>query len=381
MNALGSDSPLEQSPLGDGPDLDQADIEELTETTPDAYQVVYSGQDFDVEGLVRRFDRGDILIPQFGHNDERIKAAGFQRNFVWTKPQMDRFIESLLLGYPIPSILLVRQPDKRYLVLDGQQRMRTLQTFYGGIYQGRVFTLSNVSDKFKGLSYATLDEDERRAVDNTYIQATIVDTDGSVDSLEAIYQIFERLNSGGTQLTAHEIRVALYAGPFIDLLSKLNECDSWRNLYGPTSPRLRDQELILRIIALACEENSYERPLKRFLNSFVAKNREADSHQIKQISHKFQKTSDLLMDAVGPDALRRKSRQVNVAQADAVFVAMMEEMDKRQLTEAQVRDAVSAIRTDEEMDAVATSGTSTEDSVHTRLRKAREWFGASNDVE
>jgi hypothetical protein len=75
--------------------------EELVEAEPEALPVNYSGQDFDVAGLVRRLNSEDVLIPTFGHADDRIESAGFQRSFVWHRPQMDRFIESLLLGYPI----------------------------------------------------------------------------------------------------------------------------------------------------------------------------------------------------------------------------------------------------------------------------------------
>ena len=127
-------------------DLNEAEQEDLLEAESAPQQVTYSGQDFDVEGLVRRLNKQDILIPKFGHEDERITTAGFQRSFVWTRPQMDRFIESLLLGYPIPGIFLVRQADRRYLVLDGQQRLRTLQHFYNGEFADRDFSLSNVTD-------------------------------------------------------------------------------------------------------------------------------------------------------------------------------------------------------------------------------------------
>jgi hypothetical protein len=93
-------------------ELIEAEQEDLLEAEPVAHQVTYSGQDFDVEGLVRRMNKNDILVPTFGHDDERITTAGFQRSFVWRRPQMDRFIESLLLGYPIPgSFWCVKQTD------------------------------------------------------------------------------------------------------------------------------------------------------------------------------------------------------------------------------------------------------------------------------
>lgn len=114
---------------------------DLFETEATASPVTYSGQDFDINGLVRRLNNEDIVVPSFGHHDERIVSAGFQRGFVWRRPQMDRFIESILLGYPIPGIFLVRQSDRRYLVLDGQQRLKTLQFFHEGEFEGKEFVL------------------------------------------------------------------------------------------------------------------------------------------------------------------------------------------------------------------------------------------------
>lgn len=110
--------------------LIEADFVELDDPVALTQPISYSGSDFDVEGLVRRLERGDIVVPAFGHRDPSVEAAGFQRNFVWRRAQMDKFIESLLLGFPVPGIVLVQQGDKRYLVLDGQQRLRTLANFY-----------------------------------------------------------------------------------------------------------------------------------------------------------------------------------------------------------------------------------------------------------
>ncbi len=80
-------------------DLTADEYEELTAAEPEAGPVSYSGTDFDVEGLVRRLGRNDVVIPSFGHGDPTLEVAGFQRGFVWRRPQMDRFIESLLLGF------------------------------------------------------------------------------------------------------------------------------------------------------------------------------------------------------------------------------------------------------------------------------------------
>jgi Protein of unknown function DUF262 len=160
-------------------DLDSEDLQILDEANPNPPQVSYKGTDFDVEGLVRRLKRGDVVVPTFGRNEDvPLGTARFQRGFVWTRPQMDRFIESLLLGYPIPGIFLVQQADKRYLVLDGQQRLTTLVAFYDGVHDGKEFALHNVASEFLGLTYRTLPDELRRTLDSTFIQATIVATDG-----------------------------------------------------------------------------------------------------------------------------------------------------------------------------------------------------------
>lgn len=363
-------------PSSDEPEeLNAAEREDLIEADPNHQSVSYSGQDFDVEGLVRRLSKGDILVPSFGHRDDRISSAGFQRAFVWNRPQMDRFIESLLLGYPIPGIFLVRQTDRRYLVLDGQQRLRTLQYFYSGRKDGKTYALTNVGNDLKGLTYETLTEDQRRLLDNTFLQATIVDTDGSRESLEAVYQIFERLNSGGTQLTPHEIRVALYAGPFIDYLEKLNQIPEWRDIYGRVSPRLRDQELVLRVLALFVSSSTYRRPLKTFLNGFAAEHRNLDHLQHQHLSELFRKACGLIQEGPGRDALRWQSNQINAALAESVLVGLMRRLDYAgESFPMQVRRDVDDIRRDDRLEAVISRATADEESVRVRLEIATAQF-------
>lgn len=287
---------------------------------------------------------------------------------------MDRFIESLLLGFPIPGIFLVRQSDKRYLVLDGQQRLITLRDFYAGVHQKREFALVNVSERFVGLTYKSLPDDLRRSLDNAFIQATIVDTDGSQSSLDSVYQIFERLNSGGTQLTPHEIRVALYAGALVDQLESLNQLAEWRALYGGRSPRIRDQELILRIISLYVASGEYSRPLKIFLNKFGGKHRDDSDPAVQEAATLFQRAVDVLIEGPGPEALRKSSRQVNVAQTEAIFVGLMRRLSQREVDPADVAEAVNSLRHDTAFDASTGRATADEEPVATRLRVATEAF-------
>lgn len=366
---------ISDSSLEDPDGLTPSEVEDLAAANAEVPPIVYSGQDFDVNGLVRRFRNDDILIPTFGHEDQRIVSAGFQRSFVWSKPQMDRFIESILLGYPIPGIFFVKQQDKRYLVLDGQQRLTTLKSFEEGQYKSRKFLLENVADQFKGLSYRTLPDELRRSFDDTFIQATIVTTDGSSDSLESIYQIFERLNSGGTQLTPHEIRVALFAGPLIDYIEEINRGAEWRMLYGNPSKRLRDQELVLRIIALYDSASEYRRPLKAFLNSFSTKHRQLESLAISKITSRFTRAASLIESGPGRSALRSRGRQVNAALTEALFVGLMRRLDRDEDVDPEsVAGTAAALDDDEKLLAAISKSTADEEQLRTRLEIATASF-------
>ena len=116
------------------------------------------------------------------------------------------------------------------LVLDGQQRLRTLQAFYRGVLRDRAFSLQYVQSDFQGLTYDEVDPDARRRLDNSVIHATIVRQEVPSEDQSGIYKIFERLNTGGTLLQPQEIRVALLNGPLISLLRELNEGQDWWQL-------------------------------------------------------------------------------------------------------------------------------------------------------
>mgnify|MGYP001054902672 CR=1 FL=1 len=105
----------------------------------------------------------------------------------------------------------------------------------------------------------------------------------------SIYHVFERLNTGGTQLVSQEIRNCIYHGPFNDLLCKLNSDASWRKLFGKASPdrRQRDVELILRFLALRFSHDEYQKPMKDFLSKFMAVHRRDESSVLASYEEAF----------------------------------------------------------------------------------------------
>ena len=102
------------------------DADKQNEPSIFRYQITAYGADYPVDALVKRIASNDIIVPTFRPATKFDDIRAFQGYFVWTKSQSDRFIESLLPGFPVPGIFLVAQEDGRLLVLDSQQRLKTL---------------------------------------------------------------------------------------------------------------------------------------------------------------------------------------------------------------------------------------------------------------
>ena len=212
------------------------DAEEVSDDVEQInYDITSYGADFPADMLVARLKNGDIVIPKF------------QREFVWTLRDASRFIESLILGLPVPGIFLSKDKASRLVVVDGQQRLRSLWAFFDNDFKGKSFALKKVHAMLEARRYKELDPEQRRMLDNALIHATIFTQNSPQDGESATYSVFERLNTGGRRLYPQEIRAAIHhTGGFSEALKSFNEIPSWRAIYGQSkSERMKDVELIL----------------------------------------------------------------------------------------------------------------------------------------
>ena len=355
-------------------DADQEDILGI-----ERYEIGFYGTDYPVDALYKRLSsdegtaEGDIFIPDF------------QRGYIWSKKQADGFIESLLLGLPVPGIFLStdRETQRRF-VIDGGQRLRTIKSFIDGDFKGsgRYGLGKGVHEDFSGKSYSDLPPADRRRFNDTVIHATIVSQDQPKDGDRSLFHLFERLNTGGTPATAHEVRRSLWGGSLNDLLGELAENERWRDVYGPPSPRLKDQELILRFLALLLDESRYgqevERTMKDFLTSFMARHRNLTDHQRSRWATIFEEIIALVADCFGRTAFRPEGR-LNTAVYDAVMVGLADARKTGDLPQGDdLQKAYSALLQDEDFLAATSSRTSHQPNVERRLRLAREAFSASH---
>jgi Protein of unknown function DUF262 len=351
------------------------DVDEDAEIVPIDGTITSYGADYPVDGLVKRIEQADIVIPTF---DPEVTGAtsikGFQRKFVWSRRQAERFIESLLLGFPVPGIFLFKQPNGILLVLDGAQRLRTLQSFYKGGLRGQEFKLKEVQDQWRDRDYNGLEPADRRRLDNSIIHATVIKQDEASDNHESVYLIFERLNTGGTLLQPQEIRVALYSGPFVEVLRTLNDFTSWRKLFGKKSPHLKDQELILRVFAMLDRNKKYRRPMKEFLNEYMKANRHLGVRSENAAIVVFKEATRCILDNIGPGAFRLK-KTINAAVTESVMYAVASGIEHKDLQKpSKMREAFERLLADDDYVAAVTKATADEENVRRRLRMARQAF-------
>ncbi|WP_452601872.1 DUF262 domain-containing protein [Pontimicrobium sp. MEBiC06410] len=332
------------------------------------YVITSYGADYPVDSLMKRIKDKVIFIPPF------------QRQFVWNINEASKFIESLILGLPVPGIFLSKEKDtNRLLVVDGQQRLMSLYYFYTGYFQQIPFKLQNVQEDLLGRTYRTLKAPDRIRLDDSILHATIVRQDEPDEDESSVYQIFERLNSGGRDLKPQEIRACIYYGEFNELLTKLVNTHSWRAIFGKKPDiRLKEQELVLRFFSLLYDRMNYEKPLKGFLNSFMSKNQDLKNISVEEFTNTFKTTFDFIVRTIGTKPFRIK-RNLNLGAFDSISIAVAERLRNGTLENRKkfVENYNKLVENTDFISAVQ-GGTSDEKNVETRINLAIDAF---KDVE
>jgi hypothetical protein len=354
-----------------------ASEEEDRASSPPSYEVVTYPADFTLE----------VLVSKLTGEPPEIDIPGFQRRFVWTQAQASKLIESFLLGLPVPPIFVFTDANNIQMVVDGQQRLKSIGYFFEGYFgpeaKGRrpVFRLTGLNEKspYYNLSRKDLETDHPsifRKLKDSVLRAFVIKQLNPSDNT-CVYHVFERLNTGGTLLKGQEIRNCVYAGLFNDLLVELNTRPSWREIFGKrdTDKRQRDAELVLRFLALLHDAASYKKPMKDFLSDFMkahqAHEKVVESRIRKKLARfrtEFTTTADVVLESLGPRPFHITAG-LNAAAFDSVFVAFAHHREK---IPRDIKIRYEGLKGNRDFQRRISSHTTDNEAVADRLSKAEQ---------
>lgn len=265
------------------------------------------GADLSFRELIERYDQDELVKPEL------------QRNYVWDRREASRFIDSLLLGLPVPSIFLAQTRDEKLLIIDGYQRIMTVRDYLRGIFSGddKAFALSRtdkINSRWRGKQFNELSDTEQRRIKNTTIHAIVFAQQKEPASDDtSLFQVFERINTSGRTLTAQEIRNCVAQGAFNSLLFKLNKDQIWRSLFGLElpEPRMRDMELILRFFALRSEQfkrtQADRLSLRQLLDIYIKNHSSINAATSSDLETRFKRSIEVANQMFGPSAFHNVS--------------------------------------------------------------------------
>lgn len=361
------------------------------------YEISASPNDFNIKTLFDFIGSGVVKIP------------GFQRNYVWDIKRASKLIESILIGIPIPQIFLYEEAKNKFMVIDGQQRYMTIYYFIKKRFprnekrlELRVIfdsnkgipesvlndnnyfidfnlklptTQPNKTNKFNNLNYFTLDEEDKVSFELRTIRNIIIKQNAPDDEHSVVFEIFNRLNSGGVNLKPQEIRTSLFHSSFYDMLYRLNLTEGWRNLTPSPTPDLnmKDVEILLRGFAMLIDGSDYKPSMTKFLNKFSLKAKTFPAGNIEYLENLF--LSFLKKIPSADDRIfHSKTGRFNISVFESIFVATCRNAFREKNIELFDIDLgkVLLLKEDELFIDATQSDTASEKNVKFRISRAIE---------
>lgn len=331
--------------------------------------------------VMRLYEDGDLII-----------KPAFQRYFRWNIDQRTRFIESILLGIPIPPIFVAANDKGVWELVDGLQRTSTIISFFGmlrsedeGIKNTNnwVLTAGDRINSLEGFTSATLPELFTRNIKRATCRAEILNWNSNYDMR---FELFNRLNTGGALLTEQEIRNCIYrdiSDEFNDFLIKIADNKDFRNLIKLEHFQLEQlyhQELALRFISLYENRKNVKTSIAQHMTLFMKQALEDKDFEYAKYEKIFNDVFALLNKKPLNSRIFRhlNSWQFATALYDVITIGIGENYDyyKDQSPEQILKKIDNEVRQDEVLKRFSRKGGNNQkDRIINRLKEAVRIFG------
>ncbi|KKJ00505.1 hypothetical protein PROH_08310 [Prochlorothrix hollandica PCC 9006 = CALU 1027] len=227
----------------------------------------YDTKEYPVEILVQKYDEGR------SEDENELFIPDYQREMAWDDARQSKFIESVLLGLPIPYIFVADIPDKenegRLEIIDGSQRIRTLAKFLSN--ELKLSKLEKL-EKLNDFRFSDLSLPRQRRFKRTTLRMIQL-TEKATEDIRR--DMFERINTGSVVLNDMEKRRGIQRGPFLNFIHQLSQNDDFLELCPFTSndiDRREPQEFVLRFFAYLNNYQNFKRQVNKFLNEYLETN-------------------------------------------------------------------------------------------------------------
>jgi len=229
---------------------------------------------FSVFEYLRQLEKGKITI-----------QPDFQRNLVWKNAQKSKFIESIILNFPLPPIYLNETKDSNFIVIDGLQRTTALNQFYKGLLE---LTDLEALPKYNGQKFKDLPEVLQSKFEDKKLTIFVLKPS---TPMVVIYDLFNRINTGGTQLNRQEVRNCIFIGKSTKLLKELSieNCFKQAIDWGVKDTRMKDREVVLRYLAFRWfdYQNEYAGDMSDFVETAMKRINKMKESMIDEMKSDF----------------------------------------------------------------------------------------------
>lgn len=323
--------------------------------------------------IMNMYDRDEIII-----------NPDFQRLYRWNEYQKTRFIESVIIGIPIPPIFVAEDKQGRWEVVDGLQRLSTIFSFFGILKNmpeknNWVLGAGDMIQTLDGFSCNTLPLKIQLNIKRASFRIEIIKWNSQYDLR---FELFNRLNTGGTPLTNQEIRNSLYRSKsslFNDFLKELAAYKPFITVVDIPKEKVDQlylEELVLRFMSLYRNSQHVNKSIAIHMTDFMKESAENPDFKYGIYRQIFKKTFDVLH-SVGKGIFNSKNHEFSTAIYDTTTIGIAENIHLySEKKPAIIREKIKEVKSDEiYQKMVRSGGNNSIQRVRKRLEFANTIFG------
>ncbi|MCI9047376.1 MAG: DUF262 domain-containing protein [Hungatella sp.] len=339
--------------------------------------------------LINMYKAGELVI-----------RPEYQRLFRWTRNQKTMLIESILLGIPVPPVFVAEDGNGIWELVDGLQRVSTIISFFGELDEQLLgITMEKDMEEEPGeeennvnkwvLESGSLINDLEGFDVDTLPKKYIINIKRAVCRVEILrgesntamkYELFKRLNSGGSKLTPQEIRNAIYRGidpkvnTLIEELSKNQDFKALVSLSTQKKKELYDQELVLRFIAFLNKVDEVNSNTEAFLDKFMENAVKDHDFNENYYRDTFTKVIKMLKEVCGELVFRNERNAFVPAYYEGIMIGIAQNIEKYQINPQLISERVILLKEDNDFKKYSGSASNSRSRVKNRLTRANKIF-------